>query len=624
MLETTDRIEEDYEYIMDQFFDPYNNYISEYNKRKPLEMWKKNKESLYKLFGEKMIITKTIQSSETEWEKEEFINEVDVILSQYPVVENRVLTRMAIATLITERNFNSNKINEIVDDYFIHNDLKASIKIGMKLNKAFGNIIRFHRSRDIDQEKVEMVVKEIQSLYSRKRQRFLNSQKTFKLHLSIHPLDYLSVSNNTSNWDTCQTIGGDSEWAAGVFSFLGDTTTIVAYLTNDEEDPFQCDTFDVQDEILWNDKKWRQYVHTKSEGDKTAVFYNRQYPFTSPSFTHEVDVMMAELYLNQGIQLMSMEKVVTEPFLENLLDKKSEDWHGFGNILMDESPISFNTMAIGYNDTINIKCGVGFSSTLGYEASDFAYFLPVGGENHCLYCGNIIVGLDEARNLVCMDCDQDSGKMWCEVCESYESEENMYFTSDGIAICSDCVQKKEYAFCDICGELLHIDSMEENDITAEVICESCNSVRIRLPLRIRDVSTTEKAYTGEHLYYGVHSLDVYIANSKSDEIANPNHNIHEHVFTDDENIITEIEKNNFVSIADIAVITGTIDRAIEIVKKIASQKRRVEYYSSIDIKLQNQLLSDCTEDKIKELYTPGINTYLTGSGSDRHLVENNV
>lgn len=74
------------------------------------------------------------------------------------------------------------------------------------------------------------------------------------LCLSIHPLDYLSLSENTYNWRSCHAL--DGEYRAGNLSYMMDNTTVVCYLKG--EDEAELPHFPA--EVKWNSKKWRMLL----------------------------------------------------------------------------------------------------------------------------------------------------------------------------------------------------------------------------------------------------------------------------------------------------------------------------------------------------------------------------
>ena len=94
------------------------------------------------------------------------------------------------------------------------------IKKGTKLIRAFKYFeedkyvlteIQNHASRIIQEDKIEGT-----------------------LCLSVHPLDYLSASENTYNWRSCHALDGD--YRSGNLSYMVDNSTILCYLKADNDE----------------------------------------------------------------------------------------------------------------------------------------------------------------------------------------------------------------------------------------------------------------------------------------------------------------------------------------------------------------------------------------------------
>ena len=54
------------------------------------------------------------------------------------------------------------------------------------------------------------------------------------LCLSVHPLDFISSSENTHNWRSCHAL--DGEYRAGNLSYMLDKTTVMCYLNSIKEE----------------------------------------------------------------------------------------------------------------------------------------------------------------------------------------------------------------------------------------------------------------------------------------------------------------------------------------------------------------------------------------------------
>jgi hypothetical protein len=132
---------------------------------------------------------------------------------------------------------------------------------GIKLIKAFKYF-----------EKDENALKDVQNMAS---QIIQEDKVTGTLCLSIHPLDFLSTSENAHNWRSCHAL--DGEYRAGNLAYMGDYSTIIAYLKSSKGDTYKLPNF--PDDVPWNSKKWRALIFFSDRKD--IIFAGRQYPFAS-------------------------------------------------------------------------------------------------------------------------------------------------------------------------------------------------------------------------------------------------------------------------------------------------------------------------------------------------------
>lgn len=88
--------------------------------------------------------------------------------------------------------------------------------------------------------------------------------------LSVHPLDFLSLSENACNWSTCHSL--QKEFAAGNLSLMVDSSTFIVYLKSGHNQIIS----NFPEDILWNNKKWRMLGFLSQ--DFKMMFLGRQYP----------------------------------------------------------------------------------------------------------------------------------------------------------------------------------------------------------------------------------------------------------------------------------------------------------------------------------------------------------
>ena len=186
--------------------DLYGNIIA--NTDKIFDKWAKNKQSFFEAFGNKLIweCPKEVCIQLDEKKKEEKISNFLTYLV-FSGCEN----------CIDLCNFiKANK--ETFFDNFIAKKYKykdIEIPQGMKIVKAFKYFISDNKEK----------LNDIQSHASRIIQE---TKITGTLCFSIHPLDYLSISENTYNWRSCHAL--DGEYRLGNIGYMQDKTTLICYI----------------------------------------------------------------------------------------------------------------------------------------------------------------------------------------------------------------------------------------------------------------------------------------------------------------------------------------------------------------------------------------------------------
>lgn len=115
------------------------------------------------------------------------------------------------------------------------------------------------------------------------------------MYISIDPLDYITMSMNRSNWSSCHSLhnfGGDGvhfgQYSAGIFSYMCDDVSTIAYRTNGEQYKYEFNGRSV----MLESKNWRQMVFISK--DLKYFLTSRQYPFRSEVLTKVIREMVEE------------------------------------------------------------------------------------------------------------------------------------------------------------------------------------------------------------------------------------------------------------------------------------------------------------------------------------------
>ena len=210
--------------------------------------WEKNKVDFIAMFGGKLIwqypekLTFSLDKKIREERIDDMINHISAVYRNGQICD------------FIDDNRNDFFRNQLSHDYSLAD---KKVPKGTKIIKAFKffeqnketlRLIQDYASRIIQEDKIEGY-----------------------FCISVHPLDYLSSSQNSYNWRSCHSL--DGEYRAGNLSYMGDASTVVCYIRGEHEERIPLFPFP------WNSKKWRMLLHFSEQRD--FVFAGRQYPFSS-------------------------------------------------------------------------------------------------------------------------------------------------------------------------------------------------------------------------------------------------------------------------------------------------------------------------------------------------------
>ena len=367
------------------------------------EEWLEAKRDFIEAFGGKLIVE--LPGKVTfELSQEEKIKRVKDFLTAVDCnYENPDLARFID---IQKEGFYENKV---IEDFEYCGE---KIPKGMKVIKAFKFFEKNPKKLEDLQNAASMLIQE--------------DKITGVLCLSVHPLDYISASENCHSWHSCHALDGD--YRAGNLSYMVDKHTIMCYLRADN-----CDYIlpDFPSEVPWNSKKWRVWIHLSDSWD--IMFAGRQYPFTSnvglnlakkELIEPTLNVRFTDFtnqYLTGGIKLKMEDENFLPSFEEDLFDKYmviNSRAVPLQDVIVD-APGSLD-----FNDLLRSSCyvpqyayrvkqvthwywGDSHYRTIvhsTYDESD--RIMPkfrIGGRVSCVMCGN---QLDYSGSFVCEECSE--------------------------------------------------------------------------------------------------------------------------------------------------------------------------------------------------------------------------
>ena len=249
---------------------------------KNLQTWAKNKQEIFKLFGDQLKISIPLN---------DVVHSNSMVRSMLDdfIDENAQHFNLLIISLLKGL-----QIEEIID-----NKLKNHLEIlDVKLSKGW-KISRCFKVLELDPIKLEKA----QTLYS----QFLQKLKIKgQLILSIDPIDFITMSCNKSGWTSCHHPSGC--YGTGSLSYMNDRHTIISYITTDNDYQFEVvDTSNNQiTNIRFKDKLWRQISYLNTDLD--YAIQARQYPNESYLYNKEVTNTLIKLLANKKPELTFQEE----------------------------------------------------------------------------------------------------------------------------------------------------------------------------------------------------------------------------------------------------------------------------------------------------------------------------
>ena len=295
----------------------------------------------------------------------------------------------------------------------------------------------------------------------------VHNQKHLKgtMHLSIHPLDYWTMSDNECGWDSCMNWRDAGGYRMGTVEMMNSPKVVVAYMDSSE-------TLAIDRDLKWNSKKWRQLFIV----DKDVILAVKPYPYANHELTKTVMNWLKELAeTNLGWSYFGDEdespiKYAFKPFSNpNHLDKPkiyfefrtnamyndvgSCDYHAMyvGNDVYDGGDIQNNNYKIQRHDSCEpspvevLRVGVNYS-----------------GETQCIVCGGTSESYADQSYLCCRSCCYD--RYSCGRCGSNTRDG---YLVDDIYLCEDCYYN-DTDQCIISGERYFNEDLE--------------TIRLRIPI----------------------------------------------------------------------------------------------------------------------------------------------
>lgn len=272
-----------------------------------------------------------------------------------------------------------------------------------------------------------------------------------QLCLSIHPLDFLTMSDNNSDWSSCMSWKSDGCYHLGTVEMMNSNNVICCYIES-KSDPFTWEGNSDSNTYSWNNKKFRVLLYTT----KDIIVNGKSYPYENieiEKFAIEKVRELAEKNLGWTYQF-GPERYLDMIHINYYSDMmRNKDWIRYGETTKHN--IIFDTNAM-YNDMFNDN-----------QRQYWCYRNKVKR--------NKVINISGKANCLC--CNKD-----VKMSRDYEDDYNERYSNEDSVICEACLDEKQTCYC--CGAIRptmksYMVKMEKENYYVS-ICKECFKKKIRI------------------------------------------------------------------------------------------------------------------------------------------------
>lgn len=387
---------------------------------------------------------------------------------------------------------------------YIENGKEKKIKITgeCKVSKVLGKIAKIFEIPCY--EEFRIIISQI-----------LNQKETKgKLCLSIHPLDYATMSDNDCDWDSCMSWQAEGSYRQGTVEMMNSQNVIVAYLKSEDDmnlwyrTPYgdtRCGK--------WSNKKWRQLFVV----DYNVLASIKAYPYEN--------IYLSELIVDWIADLAkeNLSWTYRDSFIYSLNgDKNTHHIEGFSEE-KDNFGIYFFTNKM-YNDfgcttkghVMKINANISEDDINSDWRSKPYLNICYSGSSECMVCGQTSKSTDfyDESCLACEDCQNT------QVCDNCGDRCNETHYVDGMELCNYCYNNNVYE-CAECGDehlpqnMRHIYIIPRTEAKKELHYNEMSNLKFYYDISDNEVDTIRYIYCHKKasFYLDKECIDNWIENN---------------------------------------------------------------------------------------------------------------
>lgn len=309
---------------------------------------------------------------------------------------------------------------------YIINDTKIKLEKGERPFKFFRRLFKALLSLDTQglfDEKV--IFKQLEDFRILHSQIVQSNEVKGELVVSIHPLDYLTMSDNAHGWDSCFSIAGNDVYRTSALGALSSKFLVVAYLKSNSRD------YKFDNEFTWNSKKWREIFLV----DKNFIIGFPQYPYVHEDLSNEAFNMLLEL-AERNL------KWSYEDSYKEMSGGKLKVQDSFGRTVNYNFETDFM-----YNDLDSNVAKVFLSTEPYLDECYLEHSFIFGGTVYCPSCGQELIAYEDPDDtLLCVECSE---YLICTDCGHSIRPDKAIYDEDENVYCLDCYNNHTFC-CESC------------------------------------------------------------------------------------------------------------------------------------------------------------------------------
>ena len=416
--------------------DDYDFYEGKLDLEYILRHWSENKKTLYNLLDKNLILTKNISYKK---DIEEIVSDFrkmrcdnsafytfndnwNKAIYNHFFKEKDTNIYWNLNSLLDSNSLASNTYSGNSCEFMMPNGKKYSLNKGCKVMKAIGKIANAYNIEGFED-------------FRNAHSQILNETSlSGELCLSIHPLDFMTMSDNNCGWTSCMSWVERGEYRVGTVEMMNSPLVVCAYLKS------STDMYDGN--FTWNSKRWRELfiVHNGILiGVKGYPYWNQNLEKITLNWIKE----LAEKNLGFG------------PYEDNIVfynaSYNRKDFTTEDGVEIEDVRCGFVTNRM-YNDFAYTN----HMAILNQHYSEIPDVIKYSGKPVCMICGEEHFDYNSEQEIACLDCDPH---IYCAECGCLIEDPSYDNVVGDNYYCDYCYNEIFNIECPSCGGLNSEDNM---------------------------------------------------------------------------------------------------------------------------------------------------------------------